>query len=148
MTPEERFWTGIDRRGPEECWPHIGCDQSPWEGRTQSKRRIVWLVTNGAIPPKFLVLAKCGNSSCCNPAHLFLGGKKARAQNTKRLGRSTAGIKNTHAKLTEDQVLEIISLRGKLTQREIAKRFGMSQASVGHIMIGTTWKHLQSKCST
>ena len=39
-------------------------------------------------------------------------------------------------------VAEIRSLRGKLSQAEIARRFGVSKSCVGGIIYRKTWKHV------
>jgi hypothetical protein len=47
------------------------------------------------------------------------------------------------AKLTEAQVLEIRALRGVVTQKELARRFGIAQAVVSAIQLGKTWAHVR-----
>jgi hypothetical protein len=44
--------------------------------------------------------------------------------------------------LTETQVLEIRQLRGIITQREIAQRYGIRENSVRNIQLGHTWAWL------
>lgn len=46
------------------------------------------------------------------------------------------------ARLGEPQVLEIVSLLGKVSQRVIAKQFGVSQSTITHIATGRLWGHL------
>lgn len=45
-------------------------------------------------------------------------------------------------KLSPDDIAEIRSLRGIVTQRELAKRFGVAQSHISRIMIGRRWKHV------
>lgn len=47
-------------------------------------------------------------------------------------------------KLTDDQVLEILELRGVKSTREIAKIFEVSHATVANIFAGESWKKLQT----
>jgi len=51
-------------------------------------------------------------------------------------GRTYRGERNGFAKLTDAQVAEILSLKNKLSQGQIAKRFGVSQVHVGRIHNG------------
>ena len=55
-----------------------------------------------------------------------------------------AGERNSHNKITAEQVMEIrrIYSEGNLSQAEIGKMFGITQMTVSHIVIGRIWKHL------
>ena len=56
--------------------------------------------------------------------------------------KSSVGINNKMAKLTEKQVLEIRSLKGIITQKQIANKFHVSQSMVSMIQTNTQWKHI------
>ena len=58
--------------------------------------------------------------------------------------RDTKGIKNGRAKLTEEQVLQIIELllSKKYSNVEIAKKFNVSPATISHIKSKDTWTYL------
>lgn len=60
-------------------------------------------------------------------------------------GRSTPRKGTLHgmSKLTEADVLEIKSLLGTMTQREIAARFGVLQPQIHRIATGKRWAHLK-----
>lgn len=141
----ERFWRGVDRRGPNECWPYIGAQQTPWEGRNQTKRRVAWTIKNRPLRVGEMVLSKCPNAACCNPAHSFVGTKKKRGELMARNKRSTFGERNPHAKLTEDDVRTIRHMRdsGKL-YREIRERYDyVSYASLVYICLRKSWAHVE-----
>lgn len=55
------------------------------------------------------------------------------------------GIRNSHAKLTEAQVMGIIQLYNTklFTQAELARLGGVKHAAISKIVTGRTWKHLQ-----
>lgn len=57
---------------------------------------------------------------------------------------SLSGEKNTQAKLTERQVLEIVSLykSGGHTFRSLAERFGIYYTGISNIMSGRCWGYL------
>ena len=54
-------------------------------------------------------------------------------------GPAKRGVESHAAKLTEDQVREIRSLRGVRSQVKLAKEFGVSQALIGKIHLRTCW---------
>lgn len=58
------------------------------------------------------------------------------------LSASAKGTKHGSAKLTDIQISEIRELKGKLTQREIAKRFDVAQPQISRIMTSKRWKHV------
>jgi hypothetical protein len=63
----------------------------------------------------------------------------------KRKGQSqNQGTKNASTKLSETEVRQIIyTMRtGLFSQREVAKQFSVSRASIGNIKRKTTWLHL------
>lgn len=58
------------------------------------------------------------------------------------LHRDVAHGKRTWAKLTQNEVLEIKALKGKMLQREIAARYGIARPTVGEIHRGLYYKYL------
>lgn len=78
MTTEERLWSKVEKRGPEECWLWKGAISGNGgatmvvAGRTRSPRKVLWEITRGVRPPKNRhVEVTCGTSLCLNPAHLL-----------------------------------------------------------------------------
>lgn len=111
--------------------------------------RIVWMILNHEdIPLGMEINHKDGQKNHNHPDNLEL---LTHSQNILHsfqvLGQKVKdqrGSKNTSAKLTEAQVLEIRSLwdQHRTTQTEIGRRFGLSQVSVSEIVLRKTWKHL------
>lgn len=69
------------------------------------------------------------------------------AQNNSHAGESdlmAKGEDHPHAKLSEEQVLEIRRLYAETdaTQYDLADRFGMSKAQIGSIVRGEKWSHV------
>lgn len=69
----------------------------------------------------------CGNTLCVNPSHLE---PVSHAENCRR-GKQT--------KLKKHDVKWIRKMSGKLTQRKIAEKFGVSRACIGYILQGKRW---------
>ena len=78
-----RFWSKVDRRGPDECWPWLAGMVGPppnnygrfWTGDKKIQAHVfAWTLRNGPLPDgKPWGLHRCDNPPCCNPAHIFPG---------------------------------------------------------------------------
>lgn len=114
------------------------------EGKSKQVSRVIYELVKGKIPDGLFALHTCDNPMCVNPDHLFLGTKKENSIDMVKKGRCRApmGSKSGMSKLTDEQVLEIRSLKGKMTLKQIGKRFGITAANACSITRGDTWKHL------
>lgn len=88
-----------------------------------------------------VVMHKCDNPRCINPEHLELGTPKQNTRDAvKRLGASV-GINNGASKLTLQDV-ESIRKRyaaGGISQRALAKEFGVAQSQIWRVTSGEGW---------
>ncbi len=93
------------------------------------------------------MLHTCDNRRCVNPRHLFLGTKKDNAQDMKAKDRHLYGERNTEAKLTEKQVLQIHRLykAGGVSTYQLADQFGVRQGTIWKILKGYRWAHVNKK---
>src|SRR4051794_14535196 len=110
-SPAERFWSKVDIRGPEDCWPWTasklprGYGQIYHSGlrRPVAAQRMAWELTRGAIPPGLGVLHSCDNPPCVNPAHLWIGTDADNHADMVAKGRNSCnprvGTENVRAKL-------------------------------------------------
>ena len=93
MTFIERFWTKVDRRGPEDCWPWLGYLDRAGYGTFHYRRRALYAhramleFTNGLIMPGLQVAHTCDQPSCVNPAHLVITDQWGNQQDMKAKGR-------------------------------------------------------------
>lgn len=76
------IWLGSILRRPSSVksswkYPHIDFRSKRWRGN-----RLVYFLANDELPGGRLVLHRCGNSLCVNPAHLYLGTAKQNALDT------------------------------------------------------------------
>jgi len=148
-TLEERFWTKVDVRGPDECWPWQGAKSHGYgtiwlEGKNLRAHRMVWELTFGLIPDGFCVCHSCDNGLCVNPAHLFLGTQAENMADMKSKGRSSKGRLSGRAKLTEDQVISIRKeyAQGNITHMELGAKYNVVHRTIGFVTSRETWSHL------
>lgn len=76
LTEAERFWSKVDKRGPEECWNWVAGKTAGYGGFHPSKEvtelahRWSYREANGEIDPDLVLDHLCRNRACVNPAHL------------------------------------------------------------------------------
>ena len=131
----------------DDCliWPFYrmrdGRPQVRFQRRTQYVSNIVCLLAHGPQPAKHETAHVCGNGhlGCVNPKHLYWATREQNMADRVRHGGGNGRERNGNAKLTERDVEEMRSLKGKLTQRQIADRFGIRQPAVSRILSGARW---------
>lgn len=149
----ERFWQKVDRsRGIDSCWMWVRQRDACGYGRLQIgtrnalAHRVSWELNRGDIPKGMHVLHRCDQPGCVNPGHLFLGTHQDNMADMYSKGRRPAprGIRNGRVKLSEQDVLDIRANYAlcRVTQAELAQRFGVSSASINFIVNGKNWRHL------
>ena len=152
----DRFWSKVDRRGPDECWPWEATRNQDgygrfWLGELKSAHRVAWEIANGPIPKGRCVLHRCDNPQCVNPAHLWLGTHADNMADRDAKGRQwdRRGENHPHSKLTE---LDVICIRhwlkdGRWTQQKIADAFGIGRMTISNINTGRVWSHVSEESS-
>lgn len=94
----ERFWEKVDIRGPDECWPWLGCLNSRGYGLIRvheynseapslATRVMMVMKTGKPIEENLFVLHACDNPTCVNPAHLRWGTAQDNIDDMMRRGR-------------------------------------------------------------
>ncbi len=88
---------------------------------------------------------KCDNPACINVEHLEPGTQKDNANDMVSRGRSLRGEAVPNSKLTAEMVEEIkgsyIPRSRHANQYQLARRFGVSQAEISHILAGKRWSY-------
>jgi hypothetical protein len=138
----------MDQPPTKDCvvWPFTstgGYGTITFKAKIYRAHKIVCEQVNGPKPgPKMEAAHECGNSLCCNPGHLSW---KTHADNiADKVAHGTAlfGERHHQSRLTEQQVIEIRDLRGKVTRKEIAKLYGVGRATVDNVIDRATWTHI------
>jgi hypothetical protein len=152
-----RFWSYVDIREPNECWPWKGGTFARGYGQFRAGKkkvranRCAYELVKGPLG-ELNSLHECDNPPCCNPAHLFKGSLSDNSIDRHRKGRAgpfvlrpMRGEENPAAKLCVGQVLEIRAMKqAGLPQRKIAQIFSLSQSQVGNIVRGESWAEIQA----
>lgn len=158
---------GMTRRGTKAKWlmEHAGYNEEhclifpfgvgryghvTFGGVKMHAHRAMCILVHGQPPTADHQAAhSCGNGhlACVNPRHLSW---KTPAQNqADRLvhGTHCRGERCRTAKLTEEQVLEIRSLRGHVSSKDLSKRFSISPGAVKMIWQRRNWAWLSAETS-
>lgn len=147
----ERFWPKVDRSG--DCWLWTSTlNQNGYglfgvggrSGRMHLAPRVAWELTHGRIADGLQIRHACDTPACVNPAHLSLGTHADNTRDRLERNRQAKGIRFPHARLTDERVAEMRQTydEGGTTQRELSKRYGVSQSVVSGIIARRRWKHV------
>lgn len=143
-------WRGRCQKGYGQFW---------WGGVGKAAHRVAWELAYGNIPDGLWVLHSCDNPPCVRIEHLFLGTPADNTADACRKGRmhygdahglrkhperAAKGSDHSAAKLNDTAILEIrrLAASGSVTQRQIAREFGVTFQTVSKIVSGKSWTHL------
>lgn len=157
-----RFLLKVKYRN-KQCWLwnaafRGGYGAFAFKPHTAFAHRASYIIFNGDIGDKDLVLHKCDNKACVNPDHLYLGDYKDNARDAVERGRIATGDRNgmrLHpgsrlygekcklSKLKTNEVRKIAALlkRGK-SLKSIAKIFNVNFTTIWKIKVGESWSHI------
>lgn len=142
MTVAQRFDYYIKRT--ESCWLWTGATFGRYGAFFDGKKTIgahvfAFSQSTGEPPKKGIyVCHSCDNPLCVNPDHLFPGTPLENTQDMMRKsrGRWPNGSAHHKAKLTDDQIQEIMNLKGQAKQKDVAKNFGVDQSHISRLWAG------------
>lgn len=148
------FWSNVDKSpgfGPwGNCWKWTRKPNFQGYGKVTAKQgdkmrtmvphRISLFLTTGGWPPEE-TLHDCDTPLCVNPHHLRPGTRKENVADAAQRGRMAQGVRNCKAKLTDDDVKEILADRASPV-KEQAKKYNVTVQSIYHIHKRKTWKHI------
>jgi hypothetical protein len=150
---ECRFWSKVDKRGENECWPWLGAKGPTGHGsfRIDARRdglhgnahRAAYEIGTGVPISRIkrkkwgdlYVCHTCDNPSCVNPKHLYLGSHSTNIQDMNDRGR--------HARVgppkryTLEDVERVKALRRDgLSQMRISALTGIPQTTISTMLRG------------
>ena len=143
LSDSERFWSKVEIRGPNECWPFRGNIRGGYGrvrfkgGKKRTATHIAWELTNGPIPERLEIMHTCDNPPCCNPAHLKAETHVANMQDMLAKGRrKLPGGAAHHAAVISNEQAELVREMAKTTKnkREIARALGIAYHVVFNIL--------------
>lgn len=145
----ERFWSKVEVRGKDECWPWKAATRRKEEGygafwmngRHHPANRVALQLSGVNVPDGMVACHTCDNPGCCNPAHLFVGTPRENNDDKVLKGRNPKGQSHGMARLTDAQTAEILSLKPASGKRlaagmpqEIAHKYGITKQYVSELM--------------
>ena len=164
LTTEQinRFWSYVSKAEGAGCWLWTrGKTKAgygvfhPSHGVSCNAHRLSWLLTHGPIAEGLEVCHNCpggDNPACCNPFHLWLGTHAQNLRDAFAKGRMAdrdespvcKGSRHGMSALVE---ADVVALRaayaaGGVSTRELARRYGVSQATLWAIIKRKTWAHV------
>lgn len=132
------------------CWEWNGSLDSHGYGQLAVNRGRPWKAYRIAyeawvkVPePNVDICHTCDNPRCINPAHLFEGSRQDNITDMVNKRRQANGERKTNHKLKDDQVDAIREeySAGGVYQRDIALKYGVSQAQISNVVLGKNRKH-------
>jgi hypothetical protein len=129
------------------CWVWLGCLDNHGYGSFRSKgenfkaHRVAFEAFSGVVPDGHVVCHRCDVRYCVNPSHLFVGTQAENLADAVAKGRMHRGEAHGSAKLSEADVRVICNAEG-LSQRELARKFGVTQMTIQRVRSGKAWAHI------
>ena len=129
-----------------------------YQNKRMSVARLVYILTQGDLSSADRVLLTCNNKRCVRQNHLKKGSVSdvvVKACNSHPVGddwsathppnKRACGERNRHAKLSNEKIILIRKLRTeqKMTQQAIGNVVGVTKSTVGRVLNGKIWAHVQ-----
>jgi len=104
---------------------------------------MVWaLINNRPIPAGLNVLHHCDNPPCTNLYHIYLGTHKQNTTDAKKRKRLAVGEQRSHLREQDIADIHLLYQQGAKL-RELAEQFQLDGTSIGAIVHGKTWQHIE-----
>ncbi len=152
-----RFWTHVDKRGPDECWPWLcglfpmGYGQFKAKGRKLVAHRVAWELKNGPMPDGFeCTCHSCdmrypaGDRSyrkCCNPDHSFPGTHGDNQNDAVQKGRHGGFVKSD-----KRRAAIATALKARTAQQRAQTHCANGHPFSGDNLVWTTGQRRRRRC--
>lgn len=134
----ERFWMGVQRGEPHECWPwqkyrdRRGYGVFALARKTWQAHRVAYTIAKGPIPPgykqpRIVVMHSCDNRACCNPSHLSVG---TQADNVRDMMLKGRGVAVSHTAEVRAEISRKVA-EGLARRKAAGGRIGKNPICVG-----------------
>lgn len=151
----DRFWSKVERRGPEECWPWLASDDGRGYGsinvggKLKKASRVAYELANGQFDQRLEIRHTCDNPTCCNPAHLIPGTHAQNMADMWERGRANLRVCRGEevylAKLDEDAVRQIRAAysSGGVKLADLGNRYGVTPQAIYAVVTRRNWAHVR-----
>jgi len=157
FTLRQRHEAMVDKSGgPDACWPwtgsQVGKDKhgvgygqlmGP-DHKPLAAHRLAYQFEHGRIPKGAMVLHRCGNRACCNPAHLYTGDNAQNMRDKSRHGRAAKRLTpQAVALIRAEWQVAVEQGRKHGTVARLVRQYGVNRKTVQDIIDGLSWRHLE-----
>lgn len=116
------------------------------DGLTAYAHRTMCVIAHGPPPtPKHMAAHSCnnGHGGCVHPKHLSWKTNRENMADRQAAGTLTKRRWTRYGAVSQEQIAQIIALKGQKNQREIAEMFGISPQHVSTIQLGRLLRQRQ-----
>ena len=150
MKNKPDFWSFVEIRSTNECWPWLRLLNKWGYGRYRMGKfqamahRVAYQLQTGKNIDGFVAMHTCDNPSCCNPNHLVIGTHADNQADKFKKNRQAKGEKNGQSLLKNEQVIEA---RNKyipriVTYKMLANEYGVTKDTMRKAIQKINWRHL------
>lgn len=112
------------------------------DGKQNYAHRLSYQDSKGPIGDGMVLRHTCDNRKCINPDHLIPGTQLENIADRVARNRSAFGTANGRAKLSDDQVREI--LKDSVTPKiQLARQYGVDAKMIRNIKNRVNWSHIK-----
>lgn len=148
--PLEWLCTHVSHEG-DDCltWPYAtgsdGAGVVTYDGRQQSAAAVMCFLAHGEPPtPLHEAAHNCGkgHEACINPGHLRWATRSENHADKHIHGTALCGERHPWARITEDDVRFMRTMKGRMPVPEMARQFGIGTSAVYAILSRKRWPHV------
>jgi len=123
----KRFWSKVDKRGPDDCWEWKGCFSGGGYGiisidkKNYGAHRYSLELNTQTRPANMFALHSCDNTKCVNPNHLRWGTHYDNLQDKIIRGRKYGCNKNTYIPRKRKEMIQNSFVNKPKTSKKLEK---------------------------